>query len=96
MAFSDIDGAVEVNGRFLFQEWKEHTKVPAGQRIMFQRLTTNGRVAVFLITGDAETMEVREFATFWRGKFSGWAASSLEEVKDRIRSWAQWAQTGAS
>ena len=92
ISFTDLDGLVEVNGYFLFMEWKAHTEIPTGQRILFERLTAFCPATVLIVEGDAETMEVRTLQQAWRGMFTERKESSLEELRKHITSWAEWAQ----
>lgn len=93
IAFSDVDAITEVNSHFLLLEWKSHQgDVPTGQRIMFERMTANGRFSVLVVCGDAETMNVKAMALIHLGRNHGWQAASLTVVKGRISRWAAWAQ----
>ena len=62
LAFSDVDAIAEVNGNFLVLEWKEHRRVPTGQRLLYERWTAAGPTTVLLIVGDAREMTVDEAA----------------------------------
>lgn len=90
LAFSDIDGSAEVNGHFLFLEWKSHGgEIPTGQRIYFERLTKlSDHITAVVVDGDPETMEVRQFRSFFQGKLSEWKECDLEDLFERIRRWA--------
>lgn len=92
--FGDVDGMVELEGRFCLLEWKgDGGAVRTGQRILYQRFTVSwpGNI-VFVINGDAETMAVRSYSLFWRGKGTPEVSASLDDVKERIRRWASWVQ----
>ncbi len=94
IAFSDVDAIVEVNDHFLWLEWKSYEgPLPTGQRIMFERMThgEEGRFSVLVIVGNAETMQVEASAWVLHGKVGARQPSDLEDVKERIRRWAQWA-----
>lgn len=39
IAFTDVDGVIELCGNFLYLEWKSHQDLGGGQRILFERLT---------------------------------------------------------
>jgi hypothetical protein len=96
IAFSDVDGIVEINGRFLMLEWKSRTpSLPAGQRIMYSRMTTNPLFRVLVIHGDAETMEVTRYGEYAAGQFGGWTDGDLESLKAYVRCWAAWAKDAA-
>ena len=64
IAMTDVDGLVEINGRFLFIEWKRRGDVPAGQRIMFERLTRHPEFTILVILGDPRTMAVERYDVF--------------------------------
>jgi hypothetical protein len=90
--FSDIDGIVEVKGNALLLEWKgEAMPIPTGQRIMYERLSREGMISVLCVAGDAETMEVNSVATFYKGKWSGWKESNLEEINKIMKDWTEYA-----
>lgn len=88
---SDIDATVEVNGHFLFMEWKSFKgALPTGQRIYFQRLTeASDRITVVVVHGDCETMSVEHIMRIHHGKFSDWEPCSLIELHDRVAAWAK-------
>ena len=90
--FGDVDGRVERYGAFCELEWKRpNGTLEIGQRITFEAITkASPRNIVFVVTGDPETMEVVEYFTFWNGKAQAPTSSSLQELKDRIRAWADW------
>lgn len=89
IGLSDIDGAVEINGRCLMIEGKGRgVPVPDGQRIMFERLSSGGMVTVFVIECDAETMEVFSVAVFDGGKNQGAAPCDLGGLKSMMRAWS--------
>ena len=91
ISFTDVDGTVDVNGYFLFLEWKSGmpAELPQGQRIYLERLTRlNRRVKAILIAGDAETMEVSHIRVVANGSFGPWEAINMEGLKRRIKSWS--------
>lgn len=93
IAFSDVDGVVEINGYGLFLEWKSFEgNIPIGQRIMYERFTKTGQFTAFVINGDAETMIVESMAIYWKGRFKGWQEADLDALKEHIKRWSQWAQ----
>lgn len=91
---SDIDAAVEVNGNFLFLEWKSHSgDVPTGQRIFFENMThDNMRLQALIIHGDAETMEVFNVAFVSMGKIDPFEPCDMEKLQSIIRDWSDWAR----
>ena len=89
IAMTDVDGLVEINGRFLFIEWKRGGDVPAGQRIMFEKLTRHPEFTILVILGDPRTMVVERYDVFRDGKRKGWRECGLSELKRHVRAWAE-------
>ncbi len=93
ISFGDVDGIVEINGHGLMLEWKTDTNKPTtGQRIMYERRTKSKLITVFLVVGNAETMEVSHMGIFFEGKQSRLQKVTLEDVKHKIKSWVVWAK----
>lgn len=94
ISMSDIDAAVEVNGNFLFLEWKSHSgDVPTGQRIFFENMThDNKRFQVLVVHGDAETMEIFNVAFVSMGKIFPFEPCDMEKLQSIIRGWNDWAR----
>ena len=93
IGMSDVDGIVEIAGRFLLLEWKaEGGRVTTGQRIMFERLTSGNsnpmKFTVILVSGNPETMNVESLQVFTNGKAGPVEPCSLDELKARIQSWS--------
>ena len=91
LAFSDVDAIAEVNGNFLVLEWKEHRRVPTGQRLLYERWTAAGPTTVLLIVGDAREMTVDEVACVHGGIIGAWRDADLDGLRSDIRAWADWA-----
>ena len=89
IAMTDVDGLVEINGRFLFIEWKRRGEVPAGQRIMFERLTKHPEFTVLVILGDPGSMTVERYDVFRNGRRRGWRDCDMRGLRRRIRAWAE-------
>ena len=87
--FGDVDGLVEMNGSFLILEWKgAGGSLGEGQRrslLAFSRQASNLAV---IVEGEAETMETKRLAFFWRGAWYKWRAASLHDLKHLIARWA--------
>ena len=97
IAFSDIDGITEVNSKFLLLEWKSYAStIPMGQRIMFERMTKGGQFTVFIINGDAESMDISDLCIVWDGKLGSWKTTTLQDIKRRISDWSKWARNKQS
>lgn len=95
IAFSDVDGITEINGKCLMLEFKPApVTLQAGQRIMFTRLSNSGIVSVILLAGDAQTMQISHMAKIYLGRWHEWRPATLDEAKGAISAWAQWAQSG--
>jgi len=91
LAFSDVDAIAEVNGNLLALEWKEHRRIPTGQRVLFERWTAGGPATVLLVVGDARDMTVDELACVHGGVISAWRDADLDSLRRDIRVWADWA-----
>ena len=89
IAMTDVDGLVEINGRFLFLEWKRQGEVPAGQRIMFERLTRHPEFTVLVILGDPASMAAERYDVFQGGRRRGWRDCDLPELRRHVRAWAR-------
>jgi len=88
IAMTNVDGLVEINGRFLLIEWKRRGDVPIGQRIMFERLTRHPEFTILVILGDPRTMVVERYDVFRCGRRRGWRDCDLSEIKRHVRTWA--------
>lgn len=91
IALSDVDATCEVNGHFLFLEWKsgDPREIPTGQRIYAQRLTAlSPRITYVIVCGDAETMSVTHVRSARKGVLHDWQECDLEGLFDRIANWA--------
>ncbi len=90
LAFTDLDGTTEVNGHFLFLEWKSHDEdIPTGQRIYFERLTQlTTKISVIIVAGNPATMETWKVRYIHDGNLYPWHPCDLEELSERIRRWA--------
>ena len=86
--FGDVDGEVELGGKFLQLEWKgEGGSIKTGQRRKFEAYTRNDGWAVIVIEGDAATMWVTRYCLFWKGSQTPWRDAALDDVKVVIRRW---------
>lgn len=89
MNFGDVDGWIEIRGYFGVLEWKSvGGSLGLGQRLAFERFTRNAGYVVFLVEGDAETMAVKRFCTFWRGRRGPWMRGGLAHLKEWMEIWA--------
>jgi hypothetical protein len=95
IAMSDVDGITEINGHFLLLEWKVSKDcITTGQRILYERLTRLGShlFTVYVVAGDAETMEVEALKVFSNGKGLEWQDRSKETLLASIRKWVAFVQ----
>ncbi len=97
IGMSDVDGMVEIGGRFLFLEWKSPGGyLTDGQRYAFQNLTSLStdpmKVTVIVVCGDPEEMTVETFQVFHSGKGHDVSPCDFEGLRARIKSWADRAQ----
>lgn len=92
--FGDVDGLVEMSGIFCLIEWKgEGGTLRRGQEISFSAFTRVIGNIVFVVEGNAETMEVWRYCIFWKGRPREWVGADLSAVKQRIRGWATYARS---
>lgn len=89
---TDVDFTVEINGNFLFVEFKsgEPRDLPVGQRLYFQRLTMlSPKVTAVIACANAETMEVSFIRTISGGFIAPWVECDLSEMQRRLSIWAK-------
>lgn len=92
--FGDVDGLVELNGNFCMLEWKgDGGSVRRGQLLSYTAFTKKLGNVVFVVYGNAETMDVNGYSLFWNGCKYPFFSDDLCGVKDRISRWASWAAT---
>jgi hypothetical protein len=91
IAFSDVDGIVEINGNLLVLEWKNGRYVPRGQALLYSRWTANSPTVAILVVGDAQHMTVDEVAYVAGGKIGEWQTTDLAGLKALIADWSTWA-----
>lgn len=87
--FTDIDGFVEVDNRFLFIEWKngDPRELANGQRWAYQQLTKALPESRLLhICGDARTMESTHLRVINDGKIGAWRGCPTEYLS-AIHAW---------
>jgi hypothetical protein len=90
IGMSDIDGVVEISGRFLLLEWKSAGgSVQTGQRIMFERLTAlSHKITVIVVSGDPREMLIQSVQVFHNGKSGPAELSDMDGLKARIKQWS--------
>lgn len=97
IGMSDIDGIVEVGGRFLVMEFKSAgSGLTTGQRIMFERLTAENldpmKFTVIVVCGDPQEMVIESVQVFSSGKAGPVEPCTLEQLRLRIRKWRERAE----
>jgi hypothetical protein len=93
ISFSDVDATVEVNGCFLFLEFKSAKgDLPTGQRIYFERLTAlSPRIYVMVVAADLATMTCFAVRCIWQGRVGAWVDATLHSLRAAIKAWSNWA-----
>lgn len=92
--FGDVDGLVEINGYFCLLEWKgAGGSIKAGQRYSYEAFTKTRGNIVYVVDGNAETMEIEQYSIFYNGKQHPPKTCNLETLKSSITKWAQWAKS---
>ena len=95
ISFGDIDGIVEINGFALLLEWKSDcNSLPIGQRIMYSRITKDGKISVIIVNGNAETMEIQSVAFYFKGKWIEHRQCDLDGLKEHVKKWSEKACKG--
>lgn len=91
---TDIDGAVEIGGRFLFMEWKndENAEVPLGQEIFLQRLSQRPGITVMVLWGNQNTQNIKKMQVWDNGIVLLNVPTNLQGAREFVRMWAQKAE----
>ena len=91
--FGDVDGLVELNGFFCLLEWKgAGGSLRRGQILTFTAFTNVVGNIVLVVNGDAETMAVTGYSTFWGGRQWPLTVATLDDLKDRLSRWSAWSE----
>lgn len=88
IAMGDVDGIVEMKGKFLLLEWKCEGGLRQAQEIMYKKFTAQPGNLVLVVAGNAETMEVHHFRKIRNGQMEPWCRGDLQTVKGLMRQWA--------
>ena len=93
ISMGDVDGCVEMNGKFLWFEWKSvGGKLQRSQEIMYEQLMSKGEdFTIFVVSGNSKTMEVDSYEIFYGG-FRHQYQGDLDSLKAKITSWSEWAK----
>lgn len=91
---TDIDGMVEINGKFLFMEEKRQGAAPeSGQRLALKRLSMNPNTTVALFRPALRSPF--ELLVFRNGVGSGWEPATRADLLEFFRHWADMADRAA-
>lgn len=107
ISFGDVDGMVEINGFILMLEWKgSGGSLRMGQEIAYKNITRmvkpgslEMKNAVFVINGDAKTMELFDIQVFAKGKkhnvekLNGDIEEKITAVCAKITCWVDWVRS---
>jgi len=87
---TDIDGLVEIGGRFLIFEWKrDGAELTGGQENALTRITkTSKKISAIVIYGDPRTMDIQNIRVIHGGASGDKEPCDLSEFKKRCRRWA--------
>lgn len=91
LTMSDIDAVAEVNGYFVFMDWKSHDgPLPTGQRILIQRLTQASKkiIAIIVKHEPGNTEAVEKIMIVRNGQFGLWEPCSFGDLFERVKQWA--------
>ena len=93
IAFTDLDGIVEINGSVLVVEWKSTTVLPIGQQLLIERLALNNYITTCHVVGDAQEMSVSLYRFCCPDKklglrWSEWVEADIGDLRKAIRRWA--------
>jgi hypothetical protein len=92
IGLGDVDGFVEIGGKFLLIEWKcGDGKISTGQNRAFVAFCKIPGSLIIGIRGDVKKMNVEEYRTYFEGCCSDWEPGNLEDVKKIIRWWVSMA-----
>lgn len=93
----DIDGMVEIEGRFLAIEAKPlgpGGKMPYGQRLAYERLAKKEDFTVVVIYGEARSYDIQYMKVL--GKHKKPVACDIEDFRDFCKRWGEWASDNPS
>lgn len=85
---TDVDGALEINGRFLFLEAKPSHSVTAGQMTMFRRLAALPDATVIIETRPAS--DTRDWLILDGIRAEEWQTITLEQAREWLEWWSSY------
>lgn len=91
IGMTDVDGFVEVGGRFLLIEWKSAGgALGTGQRIAFERLTAlSPLITVAVVSGEPREPAVSAVQIIREGRTGPVVPSDTAALKARVEAWAR-------
>ena len=90
---SDVDGAVEVNGHFLYDEFKlTGTQDKQGQILMHKRRTLDGISKVLLLEGRTNPTQIHYARLVENGIIGPRKQKSNSDIHDFCRRWAKFVE----
>lgn len=91
-SFTDIDGLLELNGRFLLLEGKgsRTADLEPPQREAFSKLSAlSSKITIVAIRADIPNKRVFEFQYITNGKSGSWHECDLDELKYIFQEWGE-------
>jgi hypothetical protein len=91
VAFSDLDGICEINGNFLFIEFKSGgARIGRGQQILLEQLSAlNNKITCLVLEGECNPFTVEWVTPVIGGKWGERQQTSLSEFLDGIELWGR-------
>lgn len=94
--FTDVDGEVEIGGRFLRIEWKRpNAMLPIGQVRAFQAAAETGYFTIVVVWGETNPMRPEYWRLFDDVADSGRNPVTLEELQRFVSVWGATADAGS-
>ena len=91
--FTDVDGIIEMGGKFLMLEWKgDGGSIQRAQHLLYERFTSGTGNVALVVHGNAEDMSVRAFGYYIAGHYHEAKAATLIDLKKWLIGWATYAQ----
>jgi hypothetical protein len=90
IAFTDVDGEVEINRSYLRIETKSRKQWTGGQELAFRNWTKDCRRSLLVqFVGDAKTETITDMRVCRKGVWGPWEETTTEQALERIRKWAE-------
>lgn len=94
-SFGDMDGWAEINGHFLFVEFKSPgAPIPMGQKMALERLSRLPKCSVLVVFADENL--VSGYQWILNGKWKSEMTADVDQVRNLVRVWGsgQWPALG--